>query len=270
MAIGIATTTLELGCAHMTITQKELLVGVMIVACTGLIITIAGQGTISQPVQSMTAPLSQAAANLGRQLRSLSTPLIRGFQQQQTADALSQQLSSTQASIVEIEQLQAENAQLRELLENRHLTYKPRRVARPIVSSLAPLVWLGEQSDVKEGWQVLYKNTLLGRVTRVDGQYARVGLLSGDDGLSVLVQTAGGVKGLTQSSNGRVVVTNVAPEALIVVGERITTVGQPGVSPGKLVGVISAIERDEKTAAQQLVIDQLVSFYRTSIVELEE
>ena len=254
----------------MTNAQKEPLVGVMIVACTGLVTAIVGQGFISQPVQSLIAPFSQSVAHVGRQVRSLSTPLIRGFQEQQTADALSQQLSTAQANAVQVAQLQAENAQLRELLENRHLTYKPRRIARPIVSSLAPLVWLGEQNDVKEGWQVLYKDTLLGRVTQVDGQYARVGLLSADDELSVLVQTASGIKGLTHSSNGRVVVTNVAPEALITVGERITTVGQPGISPGKLVGVVSAIERDDKTAAQQLVVDQLVSFYQTSIVELEE
>lgn len=215
-------------------------------------------------------PLQQAVVGLTRSTPIVSNPLANWLGTQQKIYELSSLLAESEGRVAELSQIQEENVQLRSLLENRHVSVRPRRLARPIVSSVAPLVWVGLDSGVKPGWLVSYKDTLLGRVKSVDGQYARVELLNTGGELAVLVQTPGGVRGVASGKNGRVIVTNIPPEAIVTVGERVTTVGQPGIAPGKFIGVVSTVERDPSSAAQQFAVDQLVSFYQTNMVELEE
>lgn len=218
----------------------------------------------------LTTPLQLAMVNASQSGAVLSNPVAEWFGAQQKLMELSQRLAQSEGQLAQLVQLQEENAQLRLLLENRHVSVRPRRLARPIVSSVSPLVWIGLESGVKPGWLVSYKDTLLGRVRTVDGQYASVELLNTDGELAVLVQTPLGVRGVASGKNGRVVVTNIPPEAMVSVGDRITTVGQPGIAPGKFVGIVANVERDPASAAQQLSIDQLVSFYQTNMVEIEE
>lgn len=243
------------------------------IACVLLLIVVEltpVRTMLQAAIVPIAVPIQQLTIRMAQVVSVVWSPATRWLEAQQKIEELSQQLALSQGQVIELEQLKAENAQLRELLENRHISVAPRRLARPIVSSAAPLVWLGEAASVQPGWLVLYKNIVLGKVTSVDGQYARVGLLTTSADSNLLVQTSQGVRGIATGTNGRVVVTNIAPEAIITIGERVTTVGQPGIAPGKFIGIVAAVERDPASAAQQLVIDQLVSFYQTSVVEIEE
>ena len=249
---------------------KEIVIGFLSVTILVLLEATSGVSTLQHVLAPVFVPLSEMTVRLSRIVTIPLHPLIRWYEPQQRVRQLTEQLAQAEGVIAELGQLQAENAQLRGLLENRHLQVKPRRLARPIVSSITPLIWLGEASEVQSGWLVLYKDTVLGQVAAVNGQYARVNLLTTSSTISILVQTERGIKGIAKADSGRVVVLNIAPDELIELGDRITTVGQPGVAPGKFIGLVTAVERDPQTAVQTLVLDQLVSFYQTSVVEIEE
>lgn len=249
---------------------KEIVIGLLSVTILVLLEATSGVSTLQHVFAPVFVPLSERIVRLSRIVTIPLHPLTQWYEPQQRVRQLTEQLAQAEGVIAELGQLQAENAQLRGLLENRHLQVKPRRLARPIVSSITPLVWLGEASEVQPGWLVLYKDTVLGQVAAVNGQYARVNLLTTSGSITILVQTEHGVKGIAKADNGRVVVLNIAPDELIELGDRITTVGQPGVAPGKFIGLVTAVERDPQTAVQTLVLDQLVSFYQTSVVEIEE
>lgn len=254
-----------------SVTSREFVVELFVVVVLIILELTIGFGSLQRLLGPVVVPLSQLVVQSVRVVSLPLRPLTNWSAPQERIQQLSQQLAQTEGRIAQLEQLQTENAELRSLLENRHLQVKPRRLARPITSSIVPLVWLGENSDVRPGWLVLYKDTLLGQVLSVEGQYARVALLtaSNDTG-GIVVQTASGVRGIVRASNGRVIVTNVPPEVIIAINERVTTVGQPGITPGKFIGLTAEIERDPDQASQTIVIDQLVSFYQTSVVELEE
>ena len=250
--------------------KQEIGVTLAVVLLVGVLELVLNISWLHRGVAAVSLPIATFSIQGARTIRQMTLPLSQHYDAQERINQLSELLAQTEGVAVQLEQLTAENAELRLLLENRHLRVKPRRLARPIVSSATPLVWLGEASDVQPGWLVLYKDTVLGKVTAVDGQYARVGLLVASEDFSLLVQTQEGVKGIARAQNGVVVVTNITPEAVLMPGERVTTVGQPGVAPGKFVGLITAIERDVSKSYQTASIDQLVSFYQTSIVEIEE
>ncbi|MBP7875581.1 hypothetical protein KA012_01120 [Candidatus Woesebacteria bacterium] len=250
--------------------KTEVIGGIASIVVLVVLEMMGGVNYLQRAIFPIVEPLSQQVI---RSANGISWPLrfiSQHYSAQQRSQQLAEQLAESEGKIAQLELLQAENKELRSLLENRHLEVKPRRLARPIVSSIVPLVWLGESSDVKEGWIVLYKDTVLGRVMSVNGQYARIGLLASSEDVTMLVQTSGGVKGIARARAGRVTITNVAPEAIVSEGERVVTVGQPGIAPGKFVGLIDEVEKDPNTSSQVIFIDQLVSFYQTTVVEIEE
>lgn len=250
--------------------RLEIIFGVVCIAIIGLWEVLIGFGSFQRVVVPVTLPINGAVIRLSQSLAVPLSPFFHWYRSQRQLQQISESLAQAEGKLSQLEQLKAENAQLRELLENRHLQYTPRHLARPIVSSVAPLVWLDEGSTVKPGWLVLYKDTVLGQVARVEGQYAHISLLTANPELRMLVRTEGGVTGIARARNGRVVVTNIDPDAIVADGERVTTVGQPGVPPGKFIGQVNAVERAVNSAELTLVLDQLVSFYQTSVVEIEE
>lgn len=216
------------------------------------------------------AHLSEAVIGVARQAQlPFQAVFQRSGQRAQLAEQ-SQRLADAYGTIAQLEQLKEENAQLRALLENRHLQVRKRQLARPVVSSIAPLVWLGDESQVQPGWLVSYKNTILGKVQSINGQYASIALLTTSPDFTVLVQTTSGAKGIARAHDGQVIVSNVPPDALIKLNERVTTIGQPGIPPGKFVGLVEKFDKNPSNAAQTLFINQLVSFFQTSVVEIEE
>lgn len=252
------------------ISFSEILVGILCLVVLAVWEFFLGIAALQRLVVPLTIPLSTQTVRLRHSLLLPFVPLSNWHTNQTQLQQLKAELAQAEGRLAQLDQLRAENDQLRELLENRHLQFASRHLARPIVSSIAPLVWLDEGNQVKPGWLVLYKDTILGQISSIEGQYARVALLTTSPDLRMLVRTEHGVTGLARSRNGRVVVTNIDPAAIVSIGERVTTVGQPGIPPGKFVGEVTEIEVAPNTANQTLVIDQLVSFYQTNVVEIEE
>ena len=69
---------------------------------------------------------------------------------------------------------------------------------------------------------------------------------------------------------GKLFVEQLPTDTVITSNDRFVTSGQPGIPPGQFVGVVASIEDNPAAATQTVILDQLVSFYQTSLVELEE
>jgi cell shape-determining protein MreC len=172
------------------------------------------------------------------------------------------------AQLTELDTLKKENQQLRQMIENRHLSLNERIVAAPVVSYGYPAIAVGSSQSVRQGSLVLVADTLLGRVVEVSAEESRIELLSSQESQPVLVQTESGLQGLVKGTGRGVVLTQLPPDSEVTAGERVSTLGQPGIKSGILIGVISADQVQATSPIKTVPLDQLVSFYTTSLVEI--
>lgn len=172
------------------------------------------------------------------------------------------------SQLTELETLQKENQQLRQMIENRHLSLKERIVAAPVVSYGYPAVSAGSAQSAREGNLILVADTLLGRIVEVGPEESRVELLSSKDAQPVLVETESGLQGIVKGTGRSIVLTQLPPDSNTNVGERVSTLGQPGIKSGIFVGIISGDQTQATSPIKTVPLDQLVSFYTTSLVEI--
>ena len=176
------------------------------------------------------------------------------------------------AQLSELDRLRKENESLRQLLEGEQASLSaqlPQRRLASVLSYAQPTISLGTADSIHEGALVFVGGTVVGRVTQTSVHESQVKLLPAFGQADVLlVQTEAGVSGLLLGENGEIVLTEIPIDAAIQVGQRVETSGQVGVLPHLYVGRISAVHREEGAPTQTAVIDQGISFYRTSIVEV--
>ncbi|MBW7955816.1 rod shape-determining protein MreC [Patescibacteria group bacterium] len=176
------------------------------------------------------------------------------------------------AQLSELERLRQENQSLRTILEGeqatRSATGQQRRLAA-VLSYAQPTIGLGNQDGLKEGSAIFVQGALIGKVTQLTEHQSQVKLLqSYGAGDLLLVQTETGVSGLLSGDGQDILFKELPIDAQVEVGQRVETSGQVGVLPRLYIGRIESIRREEGSPTQTAVIDQGVSLYRTSIVEV--
>lgn len=172
------------------------------------------------------------------------------------------------AQISELEGLRAENSELRTLIENTDRRLEEVKVVETIVSVAEPTITGGQHVGVEPGDQVVIQGTLVGFVDAVSERVATVRLLSRDDTHPVIVKTESGVEGVLVGNGKNILLTEVSPTDTLVVGQRVETVGQPGIAANRLVGTISKIDKNPTAAVQTALIEQLVEFRSSKIAEV--
>ncbi len=175
----------------------------------------------------------------------------------------------SQAQLSDLAALQAENQALRALLESSTRASGSGVVAAPIVSLTDPAIAAGSEAGVKPGYLVTASGTLLGIVQATGPYQSEISLLSQRDGVLIVARTETGVEGLIKGDGRRVLLTEVPLDQPLEVGQKLVTVGQIGVTPQLFIGQIQSIKADPTAATQVAVVDQLVSFYQTVIVEVQ-
>lgn len=176
------------------------------------------------------------------------------------------------AQLSELARLRQENQALRELLEGEQATPSgllgQRKIAA-VLSYAQPTVAVGTANGINEGNTVFIAGTVIGKVAKVTEHQSQLKLLNTYGEADVLlVQTETGVSGLLVGDGREVLIRELPIDAPIQVGQRIETSGQINTLPGLYLGRISAIRREEGAPTQTAVINQGVSFYRTTIVEV--
>lgn len=219
-------------------------------------------------LQKILVPISREVSSF---IQFVEQPLFSLNHMYASAEELSEvkiKYAESLALLTELDTLKKENQQLRQMMENRHLSLNERIVAAPVVSYGYPAVAVGTAQSVREGSLILVADTLLGRVIEVGAQESRIELLSSKESQPVLVQTESGLQGLAKGTGRGVVLTQLPPDSVIIPGQRVTTLGQPGIKSGIFVGIISADQVQATAPVKTVPLDQLVSFYATSLVEI--
>lgn len=176
--------------------------------------------------------------------------------------------AETSAQLGEMDALKSENEALREMLTARDIKLEERFLTTPIVSYGRPLIAGGTQDGVQVGQMVLIAQTLVGRITGVTPHQAEVGLLSRATTSPILARTESGIEGIVRGDDKRVILTEIPINVEVKVGDRVVTQGQVGVAPDMLIGRVASVTSKPESAVQTAVVEQLVSFYETTIVEI--
>lgn len=180
--------------------------------------------------------------------------------------------SETVAKLGELEKLRQENQELRAVLEGtpaaQTATQRGRRFAS-ILSYAQPTIDIGTARGLKGDELVFVAGTCIGKIHQVGEYQSQVKLLNslGDHDV-ILAKTESGVAGVITGNNTAVLLQEIPIEATVQVGQRVETTGQLGVSAGLYLGRVQEVIRKEGAPTQQAVIDQGVSFFRSTIVEV--
>jgi rod shape-determining protein MreC len=181
-------------------------------------------------------------------------------------------LAHAQAQLSQLDQLQAENSELRQLLNSSDRNFNQVTITRPIVSLAQPAIFFdqsfGGQPLVRVGAPVLVKETLVGLVSKIDASLAYISLLWQEETPLILVETQTGVQGILRGNGKYVLLTEVPTDQELIIGERVTTTGQEGIEQGLYVGEIQSIQSGHSSAVKTAIIQQYVSFYETALVEV--
>ncbi len=177
--------------------------------------------------------------------------------------------SEAAARVAKIQVLEAENQELRKLLENSDRSYQKVIVTAPVISFAQSFVQAGAQAGVKLGSAVLYKDTLLGLVDQVEEKQSSVLLLSKLNDSYLLAETENGVKGIIKGNGKEVLFTELKQDDPISLGQLVFTASQVSIEKGLLIGRVARIvEENPALAVKTAVIEQLVDFYEASLVEI--
>lgn len=178
--------------------------------------------------------------------------------------------SEASANLIKINSLEQENQELRKLLENSDRSYRQVVIAAPVVSFAQSFIAAGEQSGIKTGSAVLYKDTLLGLVDQVEDRQSSVLLLSKLTDFYILAETETGVKGIVKGNGREVLLTEIKNDDQIEIGQLVFTSSQLGIEKGLLIGRVARVLTDNQAlAVKTAIIEQLVNFYDTSLVEVK-
>lgn len=200
-------------------------------------------------------------------------PIIRlrnMWQLSSRLEDLQYRYSEAAAMVAELQTLQQENRELRQLLENTDRSYSQVVISAPVISFAQTLVAAGSNRGVQVGSAVLHQGTLLGLIDRVEEKQSSVVLLSNLRERAILVRTSQDVQGLIRGSGREILLTEIQSDASLSEGDLVFTEAAPGIKAGLLVGRVVKVNRDNQAlATQTAVVEQLVSFFEVALVEVQ-
>jgi cell shape-determining protein MreC len=202
---------------------------------------------------------------------ALSSPLRWSSSSAQAARRIQDlefRYSEALAQLSELQRLKEENEALRILVENSPRSEGSRLVTAPILSYGTPYVGVGSQEGAQPGAVVLAASTLVGMLDQVSEHQSQVRLLTHAQAQPLLAVTESGVEGVVKGTGSRVVLTEIAKDATLTVGERVVTAGQKGIDGDIFIGRVSSITNEPSASTQTAVIEQLITFYETKVVEI--
>lgn len=231
--------------------------------------SVGFSGMVKGGLSSVLAPLQKTWVSVLGVGYGAGRALMQLPKSAQRIQDLELRLAEASASFSELEALRRENDELRSLLGSTDRSLSQRVVlAAPVVAFARPAIAAGSAAGVESGAVVLSRNTLLGLVGEVSSHEAKVILLTDRSAPPIVAKTESGVEGLIVGDGRKLLFTQVAKEAVIRVGERVATVGQPQVEQGLPVGRIVSVVKDPAASVQTAVVEQYASFYEVPLVEV--
>jgi rod shape-determining protein MreC len=246
--------------------QWLLLLGVV------LVLAVAEQVRWFLPISTAAEQFFMPSKVLGVQVVSALTWPFRAvfveYDQAERLQELQRQHTVALARIGELERVEKENADLRRLLDASSQLQERAFAIAAITSYASPSIGIGSASGIQAGALVFFSDTLLGVVSAISDNQAKIQLLKQAQGAGFVAKTESGVQGVLRSDGKVLYLEEVPRTAVIPRGERVVTVGQEGMPEGMFIGITGATTVAEAAPVQAVVVDQLHSFYDATVVEV--
>jgi cell shape-determining protein MreC len=184
---------------------------------------------------------------------------------------LEQRYAEMAAKVGTLEGVSKENEELRKMVGVRAGGGSPIAIGAPIISLASPAIALPattEAGNVTPGAPVLVSDTLMGVIQEVGERQSKVDLLIAPTGPKVLARTESGVEGIVVGDGQRPLLTEVPLDEPVLQGERVVTVGQDRIPGSLFIGRVIKVEVNPNATTQVIYLDQAVSFFDASVVEV--
>lgn len=166
----------------------------------------------------------------------------RLFTRVQAVWQLEQEYQALQAKLADLQQVES---RYQALIEQSSASASQSQLSHakawsvPIVSYPYRMIEVGSKHQIQVGDLVFVNDLLVGRVSQVWTTTAQVNLFSQQQNEPLLVKTQTGVKGLVRLDAGEFVLTEIDRQSPVIEGERVVTMGQPGIPAGLLLGFVA-------------------------------
>lgn len=246
----------------------ELLITLSLVVGVGILQFTQMDSLLLNRGRQLGDPLLSFNVNLAKTVNTFVLNLRQQYLLARRVQDLELKLAQTYAQLGKLDQLEQENQELRQLLNSTDRTLNRVVLTQSILSFAQPVISIPRETEVLEGSAVLVEGTLVGLVKETRTDVGVVSLLWQKDSTAVLARTSSGVQGIVKGDGRRVIFTEIPIEEEIEIGQRVMTAGQRGVEGGLFIGEIRSIVSGESAAVKTAILEQYVSFYQASLVEV--
>lgn len=223
-------------------------------------------------IQSATMWIFSPALRLSTVIVQVGEWPVKSLVERQQVSRRVQQLEAQYAqAIAELSQLEgveAENVELKRLLENTDREYRETRIAGSLISLARPAVSVGSDAGIVAGSEVISQGVLVGTVSEVTPSISFISLLVQPDHPVILAKTRQGTQGIVSGTGRFLVMEEVELDASLEVGDVVVTTGQAGISNDLVIGQVVRVIKDPAAPVKRAQLEQIVDFYQTRVVEI--
>jgi rod shape-determining protein MreC len=247
---------------------------VVIVLLAALVILINTQ-SIDAPrdvTARITLPLQRLLRQAGKELRGVTGTAGDAATLRERNDELEQVVAQLTVENLRLKEIEAENVRLRSLLQfrdvNPSFTYKGGQVVGRVVANeptsivQSILIDIGSNNGIEPGMPVVTERGLVGRVTDVYSNAARVLLIAdSSSNVNTMLQNTR-LRGILRGRAGQLPIMDYLPQdQQITVGDIVVTSGEGGNFPiGIPVGQVVEVEQNDVEMFQRAVVRTTVDF----------
>lgn len=220
----------------------------------------------------LTLPIQRLLREAGNELRSATGAVEDTSTLRERAEQLEKTVAQLTVENLRLKEVEAENVRLRSLLQFRDVnpstTYKGGQLVGRIVANepgnivQSVLIDIGSNNGIKPGMPVVTELGLVGRVTEVYGNAARVLLITdSSSNVNTMLQNTR-LRGILHGRAGQSPIMDYLPQDQpILVGDIVVTSGEGGRFPiGIPVGQVVEVEQNDVEMFQQAVVRTTVDF----------
>lgn len=220
----------------------------------------------------VTLPVQRALRQVGNELRGATGLVGDTATLRQRNNELEQLVAQLTVENLRLREIEAENTRLRGLLQFRQVnpsfTYKGGQVVGRIVASeptgivQSIVIDIGSKNGIKPGMPVVNELGLVGRVTDVYSNAARVLLVTdSNSNVNTMLQNTR-LRGILRGRAGQSPIMDYLPQdQQILVGDIVVTSGEGGNFPvGIPVGQVVEVEQNDVEMFQRAVVRTTVDF----------
>jgi rod shape-determining protein MreC len=245
---------------------------IVLLAATVVLLNTRPIGAPRDFVARLTLPVQRLLRDAGNELRSATGAVSDTALLRQQSQELEQTIAQLTVENLRLKEIEAENVRLRSLLQFRDVnpsyTYKGGQVVGRLVANEPSnlihsiLIDIGSNNGIESGMPVVTERGLVGRVTEVYSNAARVLLITdSSSNVNAMLQNTR-LRGILRGRTNQAPIMDYLPQdQSILVGDIVVTSGEGGRFPvGIPVGQVVEVAQNDVEMFQQAVVRTTVDF----------